>query len=198
MGLNSRPLLGRGSMSPSGWSRGLIGCIIIDYADLPQSAATPAASCLKRASLLYSHYFLGFGRDVFYWYRLPTEPSQCYTSRIPSFSPPGLRECYLIMEYLHEANGFNETILQRQYEYFKDKPGRTLIGTRVKLMTLKPGAVTPDSNHEQGNWDPLNAPDDISTEKYLNYHLGEKLGSQPVGDSLQIWYGLLLSLLLSH
>ncbi|KAG9552741.1 hypothetical protein KCU71_g15125, partial [Aureobasidium melanogenum] len=92
------------------------------------------------------------------------------------------------MEYLHEANGFNETILQRQYEYFKDKPGRTLIGTRVKLMTLKPGAVTPDSNHEQGNWDPLNAPDDISTEKYLNFHLGEKLRSPPVGDSLQICF----------
>ena len=102
------------------------------------------------------------------------------------------------MEFLYEANGFKATVLQRQYGYFKNRPGETLIGTRVKLMTLKPGDSVSKSNHGQNDWDSLDAPDDISTEKYLKYHLEEKLRSPPVGDSLQIWYSLLSSYLLSH
>ncbi|KAG9652073.1 hypothetical protein KCU95_g5573, partial [Aureobasidium melanogenum] len=92
------------------------------------------------------------------------------------------------MEYLHEANGFNETILHRQYGYFKDKPGKPLIETRVKLMTLREGAVPPKLSHEQGNWDSLNAPDDISTEKYLNLYLEKTLFSAPLGEFLQICF----------
>ncbi|KAG9529366.1 hypothetical protein KCU93_g3504, partial [Aureobasidium melanogenum] len=95
------------------------------------------------------------------------------------------------MESLHAANGFKKTILQRQYRYFKDRPGETLIGTRVKLMTLKPDDFASKSNHEQGDWDSLDAPDDISTENYLKYHVEEKLRSPPVGDSLQICFLIL-------
>lgn len=95
------------------------------------------------------------------------------------------------MEYLQEANGFNQVILRRQYGYFKDKPGKDLVETRVKLMTLKPDADTLKSSHEQDSWDSLNAPDDISTEKYLGYYLGDTLRSAPLDEFLQIWYGLI-------
>lgn len=91
------------------------------------------------------------------------------------------------MEYLHGANGFNETILQRQYGYFKDRSGKALIETRVKLMTLKEGAVPSKLSHEQGNWDSLNAPDDISAEKYLQDYLGKTLRSKCVDPSLRLW-----------
>ncbi|KAH0343729.1 hypothetical protein KCU83_g8666, partial [Aureobasidium melanogenum] len=95
------------------------------------------------------------------------------------------------MESLYEANGFKPTVLQRQYEYFRERPGETLIGSRVKLMTLIPDDFASKSNHEQGDWDSLDAPDDISTEKYLKHHLEEKLRSLPVGDSLQICFLIL-------
>ncbi|KEQ62349.1 uncharacterized protein M437DRAFT_49158 [Aureobasidium melanogenum CBS 110374] len=95
------------------------------------------------------------------------------------------------MEHLYEAHGFKTTVLHRQYGYFKHRPGETLIGTRVKLMTLKPGDFASKSNHEQGGWDSLDTPDDISTEKYLKYHLEEKLRSSPAGDSLQICFLIL-------
>ncbi|THX80056.1 hypothetical protein D6D04_04791 [Aureobasidium pullulans] len=71
------------------------------------------------------------------------------------------------MEFLHQYNEFDEAILKRQYNYFKGKPGKSVIETRVKLMTLMPSRVQVNSNHEQGNWDSLKAPDDISTGRYL-------------------------------
>lgn len=95
------------------------------------------------------------------------------------------------MEYLQEASGFNQIILRRQYGYFKDKPGKDLVETRVKLMTLKPDANISKLSQEQSSWDSLNAPDDISTEKYLQYHLGDTLRSAPVGECLRIWYGMI-------
>ncbi|KAG9587880.1 hypothetical protein KCU77_g9802, partial [Aureobasidium melanogenum] len=92
----------------------------------------------------------------------------------------------LVMDSLYEANGFKTTVLHRQYGYFKHRPGETLIGTRVKFMTLKPGDFASKLNHEQNDWDSLDPPDDISTEKYLKYHLEEKLRSSAVGDSTDL------------
>ncbi|THW33010.1 hypothetical protein D6D21_10170 [Aureobasidium pullulans] len=79
------------------------------------------------------------------------------------------------MEFLHQYNEFDEAILQRQYNYFKGKPGKSVIETRVKLMTLMPSRVQVNSNHEQGNWDSLKAPDDISTGRYLEKYLTKAL-----------------------
>lgn len=45
------------------------------------------------------------------------------------------------MEFLHQYNEFDEAILQRRYNYFKGKPGKSVIETRVKLMTLMPSRV---------------------------------------------------------
>ncbi|THX93368.1 hypothetical protein D6D03_10096 [Aureobasidium pullulans] len=79
------------------------------------------------------------------------------------------------MEFLHQYNGFDEAILQRQYNYFKGKPGKSVIETRVKLMTLMPSRVQVNSNHEHGNWDSLKAPDDISTGRYVENYLTKAL-----------------------
>jgi len=91
------------------------------------------------------------------------------------------------MEFLHQYNGFDEAILQRQYKYFKQKPGKSVVETRVKLMTLMPSHVQSNSNHEQGDWDALNAPDDISTERYLDELLAKALHPITTENYLQIW-----------
>jgi hypothetical protein len=89
------------------------------------------------------------------------------------------------MEYLHQSNGFNETVLQRQYGYFKCLPAKSFVEIRVRLMTLEPGASAPKSSHGQGSWDSLSAPDDISTERYLDEYLRISLRSGI--PCLQIW-----------
>ncbi|THY82974.1 hypothetical protein D6C92_09831 [Aureobasidium pullulans] len=76
------------------------------------------------------------------------------------------------MEFLHQYNGFDEASLQRQYNYFKGKPGN-----RVQV----------NSNHEQGNWDSLKAPDDISTGRYLEKYLTKALHPISTDVHFQIW-----------
>lgn len=91
------------------------------------------------------------------------------------------------MEYLHQSKGFDEAVLKRQYGYFKDRSAKTFVGTRVTLMTLEAGADSPTADHEQGSWDLLKAPDDASTEKYLDECLEIALRSEPLDPCLQIW-----------
>ncbi|CAC9892879.1 unnamed protein product [Aureobasidium pullulans] len=93
------------------------------------------------------------------------------------------------MEFLHQYNEFDEAILQRQYNYFKGKPGKSVIETRVKLMTLMPSRVQVNSNHEQGNWDSLKAPDDISTGRYLEKYLTKALHPISTDAHFQICFG---------
>ncbi|CAD0043364.1 unnamed protein product [Aureobasidium pullulans] len=81
------------------------------------------------------------------------------------------------MEFLHQYNEFDEAILQRQYNYFKGKPGKSVIETRVKLMTLMPSRVQ----------DSLKAPDDISTGRYLEKYLTEALHPISTDAHFQIW-----------
>jgi short-subunit dehydrogenase len=91
------------------------------------------------------------------------------------------------MEYLHQSNGFDETILRRHYGYFKNKLAKDLAETRVKIMTLKPGSILSTSSHEQGAWDSIKAPDDVSTAKYLNEYLKKEPRVESQDTSLQIW-----------
>lgn len=91
------------------------------------------------------------------------------------------------MEYLHQSKGFDEAVLRRQYGYFKGQPAKSFVETRVKLMTLEPGAVPPITSNEQGSWDTLNAPDDIATERYLAEYLEPALRSRSLDSCLQIW-----------
>ena len=94
---------------------------------------------------------------------------------------------YLLMEYLQQSKGFDEAVLRRQYGYFRDKPAKTFVETRVKLMTLRPDAVSPPQSDKQGSWDALNAPDDNTTDRYLTEHLEAALRSRSLHPCLQIW-----------
>lgn len=92
------------------------------------------------------------------------------------------------MEYLHQSKGFDEAVLRRQYGYFRDQPAKTFVETRVKLMTLLPGAVLPSPSDKQGSWDTFSTPnDDIATERYLIEYLEPALRSRSLGSCLQIW-----------
>jgi hypothetical protein len=92
------------------------------------------------------------------------------------------------MEHLHQSNGFEESILRRHYGYFRHKLAKDFVETRVKLMTLGPGSISPTLSHEQGVWDSISAPDDVTTEDYLDEYLEEALRLEPLDTSLQLWY----------
>jgi hypothetical protein len=91
------------------------------------------------------------------------------------------------MEYLRQSKGFDETVLRRQYRYFKDKPAKIFVEPRVKLMTLESGTILSESGHGQGSWDLLKAPDDISIARYFDECLEIALRSEPLDPCLQIW-----------
>ncbi|KAH0290029.1 hypothetical protein KCU62_g3934, partial [Aureobasidium sp. EXF-3399] len=95
---------------------------------------------------------------------------------------------YLLMEYLHQSKGFDEAVLRRQYGYFRDQPAKTFVETRVKLMTLQPGAVLPSPSDKQGSWDTFSTPNGIATERYLTEYLEPALRSRSLESCLQICF----------
>ncbi|KAH0364805.1 hypothetical protein KCU65_g6505, partial [Aureobasidium melanogenum] len=85
------------------------------------------------------------------------------------------------MDHLYRFNGFDQTILQRQYGHIKDMSWSLLIGSRVKVMTL-------ESNREQDDWDPRNVPSDTTVDKYLNEYFEKELYSMATDSCLQICF----------
>jgi hypothetical protein len=91
------------------------------------------------------------------------------------------------MEHLHQSKGFDESVLRRQYGYFKHKPAKDFVETRFKLMTLEPGTIASEPDHGQDSWDLLSASDDTSTERYLDKCLETALRLGSPDSCLQIW-----------
>jgi hypothetical protein len=82
------------------------------------------------------------------------------------------------MDRLHQSHSFDQGILRRRYGYFKSRSAIDFVETRVKLMTLEPEAISSTPIHEQGDSDPISAPNDVSTERYLDEHLALLLGQR--------------------
>lgn len=89
----------------------------------------------------------------------------------------------------------DKAVLDRHYEYFKDKPGKDLIESIARFHVLHPTDSAQTFFPRQGDWIPstgghaFSARPGISVQSYLAEALKEitKFPFRPC--SLQIWYG---------